>query len=351
MADLDQDQTARESAVRLETQNESQNAPDVADASAHAKVVMPSSSQPLELLQEEHHNDSRRFNDIIATTKPTTPLEIALTDALVRKDATIERMTKELHKLKNFVQKRKQTYKRKRKDDGAPIRALSGYNLFIKERFKQLAKENEEALKSQDATAEMKRVPPANLVARTGNEWKALPAEIKAKYDERAKADRKRYEDEMAEYDPPDRHSTRRRNKTGYNMFFSAHVARLKETEAGVPSERGCVARIVANAWKELSSEDKAYYEREADKHNGMNSMKDAEEEEEDDARMPFAESHQYEYPEMPHHPLSGLPGLHPAVAHEPSAHGHQPYYSPHAYAHYDYSQPQGRHHMYQYNY
>ncbi len=33
-------------------------------------------------------------------------------------------------------------------------------------------------------------------------------------------------------------------------MFFSAHVLRLKQTEAGVPSERGSVARLVGNAWK-----------------------------------------------------------------------------------------------------
>lgn len=70
-------------------------------------------------------------------------------------------------------------------DDGAPIRALSGYNIFIKERFAQLKKENEEALKSDDKDAILKRVPPASLVTKTGNEWKNLPPEEKAKYDER----------------------------------------------------------------------------------------------------------------------------------------------------------------------
>jgi hypothetical protein len=64
-------------------------------------------------------------------------------------------------------------------------RPTAAYNMFIKERFAELAKQNEEALKSTDADATLKRVPPANLVTKTGNEWKDLPAEVKAKYEER----------------------------------------------------------------------------------------------------------------------------------------------------------------------
>ena len=139
----------------------------------------------LDMIEETQDDETRRQDEIIANVKPTTELEKALTDVLARKDALIERITGEITKLKSFVQKRKQTYKRKRKEDGAPTRALSAYNLFIKERFEELAKENEKALKSDDAGAELKRVPPSNLVAKTGSEWKELPAEIKAEYEER----------------------------------------------------------------------------------------------------------------------------------------------------------------------
>lgn len=123
--------------------------------------------------------------ETIATTKPVSQLEIALSETLKRKQAHIDRIMNEIKKLQKFVKKRKQTYKRKRKVDGAPVRAMSAYNLFIKERFAQLAKENEEALKSDDADAAMRRVPPASLIAKTGNEWKTLPPEVKAKYEER----------------------------------------------------------------------------------------------------------------------------------------------------------------------
>lgn len=66
----------------------------------------------------------------------------------------------------------------------------------------------------------------------------------------RAKTDRKRYDEQMAKYQPPDKQSNRKRNKTGYNMFFSHHVNDLKQSDTGVPSERGSVARLVGNAWK-----------------------------------------------------------------------------------------------------
>ena len=217
--------------------------------------------------------------EMIKNTEPQTELEIALAETLKRREAHIERLTNEITKLKAFISKRKQTYKRKRKEQGAPTRALSAYNIFVQDRFSKLAKENEQALKSADSDHKLKRVPPASLVATTGNEWKELSAEEKAHYEERqvgmicmynkhgtawqirtktlhikpvyrAREDRKRYEEQMAKYQPPDKQANRKRNKTGYNMFFSAHVLRLKQTDAGVPSERGSVARLVGNAWK-----------------------------------------------------------------------------------------------------
>jgi hypothetical protein len=204
-------------------------------------------------VSEEHPVHDPEFMarlNLVNTETPKTDLEIAFAAVLKRKEQHIERLVSEISKLKGFIAKRKQTYKRKRKDEGAPTRALSAYNIFVQDRFARLAKENDAALKSTDTNIQMQRVPPANLVAITGNAWKALPAEEKAKYEERAKADRKRYDEQMAKYQPPDKQSNRKRNKTGYNMFFSAHVLRMKQSESGVPSERGSVARLVGKSWK-----------------------------------------------------------------------------------------------------
>lgn len=122
---------------------------------------------------------------LINNSKPSTELEKALFEEIQRKNNQIERLTGELLKLKQFVSKRKQVYKRKRKDGDAPTRALSAYNIFVQDRFSRLKKQNEEALKSSDSDAIMKRVPPASLVASTGFQWKELPADEKAYYEER----------------------------------------------------------------------------------------------------------------------------------------------------------------------
>lgn len=157
----------------------------------------------------------------------------------------------------------------------------------------------------------------------------------------------------MAQYQPPDKQANRKRNKTGYNMFFSSHVLRLKQTESGVPSERGSVARLVGTAWKLLASEDKAYYEREADKHNGMNPVKEGEEDDDDDEiKRQQIEYHMHAaaHGDMQMHavppPMHG--GMHPAPTHD--ARHHHGYYPPHMYGppppygHYDYSQHHQRH-------
>jgi HMG (high mobility group) box len=124
-------------------------------------------------------------NELIEKSTPSTELEIALHTALQRKENHIRRLSKEIRKLKQFVVKRKQTYRRKRKENDAPIKPLSAYNIFIRDRFAQLAKENENALNDDDVDTQLKRVPPSNLISATGNAWKELSREEKQKYEER----------------------------------------------------------------------------------------------------------------------------------------------------------------------
>jgi len=124
-----------------------------------------------------------RQKKLIEETEPTTELEQAQAAVLKSQKSQIDRLTVEVRKLKAFISKRKQTYKRKRKDEGAPTRALSAYNIFVQDRFAKLSRDNEIALQSDDTNAQLKRVPPASLVASTGNQWKELSADEKAKYE------------------------------------------------------------------------------------------------------------------------------------------------------------------------
>jgi hypothetical protein len=96
---------------------------DLGSSPGKNKENDPDDELPLESPPEE--NDVAD-NELIKTTEPASDLEKALTAAMVRKDAHIKRLMDEINKLRAFIAKRKQTYKRKRKDDGAPTRALSG---------------------------------------------------------------------------------------------------------------------------------------------------------------------------------------------------------------------------------
>jgi hypothetical protein len=103
---------------------------------------------------------------------------------------------------------------------------------------------------------------------------------------------------------------------------------------------------------KALTAEEKQYYEREADKHNGMNPVdpaKDDEDDEEDMKRQPQNHNPYDPAAQYPGHDMTGgYPPLHAAM--HPSAAQHDPrhhaaYYYGHGY--YDYG---GHHHQQQHS-
>lgn len=145
----------------------------------------PTQNVPNEEEEETPETDPEAAaqKELIATSTPTTDLEIALRAELTRQVKINDRLVSEITKLNNFLSKRKQTYKRKRKENEAPRKSLSAYNIFVKEHFAKLAEKNKEALKSGDLSKQMTRVPPAQKVAEAGRAWKALSAEEKAKYE------------------------------------------------------------------------------------------------------------------------------------------------------------------------
>jgi len=274
---------------------------------------------PTEPLQDGP--DAIRNKEIIVHTAPSTDLEHALKAELGRQLAHNELLVGECTKLRAFISKRKQTYKRKRKDESAPRKKLSGYNLFVRERFAKIAKANEDALRSADSGAELKRIPPASNIASSGHAWSQLSAEEKARYNEMAKPDEDRFQKETADYTAPER-LNRKRAKTGYNVFFSKHVLELKQNDGGVPSERGSVARIVGDAWKKMSAEEKDQYERQADEQNEIDPNIEEPQHQEQIPPPPHPHHQNYHPPGMimngmvgpgpplppPHHNLMGPP-------------------------------------------
>lgn len=128
--------------------------------------------------------DGTRNQEVIANSTPSTELELALQAELDRQFQHNELLAREIKKLRIFISKRKQVYKRKRKDESAPRKKLSGYNLFVRERFAKIAAENERALQSADTGAKLKRSAPSSNIASSGHAWSQLSPGEKARYNE-----------------------------------------------------------------------------------------------------------------------------------------------------------------------
>jgi hypothetical protein len=79
--------------------------------------------------------------------------------------------------------------------------------------------------------------------------------------------------------------------------------------------------------------EEKQYYEREADKHNGMNPVeKEGDDEEEEDKRLPIADPYAaHLHPGHEMHMHAPMHGMHQAPQHDPRHHAYA-YPPPHMY-------------------
>jgi hypothetical protein len=178
---------------------------DAGDNDDRVEPSIPAGAAEASAEGDPDDDDRYGDRDIIASTAPTTHLEIALRRELDRIALQNDSLSSEVSKLRLFLSRRKQTYKRKRTGNDAPRKKLSGYNVFVRERFAALARENEVALRSggkggkgsaggsggggrpgeeEDGgtDAELKKIPPASSISLTGKAWSMLSVEEKERY-------------------------------------------------------------------------------------------------------------------------------------------------------------------------
>ena len=95
--------------------------------------------------------------------------------------------------------------------------------------------------------------------------WKNISAEERAKYDEMAKKDRERYEQEKAMYVAPPSVRKKQRDPTAPRRPMSAFLAFANSRRAKVKGERpqcsnGEISKILSNMWKEADKDIKQKY-------------------------------------------------------------------------------------------
>lgn len=164
----------------------------------------------------------------------------------------------------------KKTKKRKKdKDPNKPKRNMSAYFLF--------STQNRARLKEENAGISF-----GDLARLISSEFKALPDDEKDVWQQKAAADKKRYEQEMLTYVPPSEDSDSdsedggrkkkkkkdpnkpKRNMSAYFIFSNAHRPEVRKTSPG--ASFGEVAKIISRDWKALTEEDKQEWNEKAAK-------------------------------------------------------------------------------------
>ena len=143
------------------------------------------------------------------------------------------------------------------KDPSAPKRFKSAFIFFTMDRHRILREKFEESRGRGDNTPDV-----AKLISE---EWKALAPEERAKWDEKARLDKERYEVEKALYTGPWKIPAKKKSKkdatapkrpmSSFLSFSNSNRGKVKEDNPGITNAQA--SKILAKMWKEASEEEK----------------------------------------------------------------------------------------------
>ena len=157
---------------------------------------------------------------------------------------------------------------RQKKDVNAPKRPLSAYIIYCQEQRESLKKKNPD-MKATELTSQL------------GSMWKALSDEKKKQYHTKHEKERERYQREMKDYTPPQKHEEEREEKTsrrkskkdtsststrpkrapsGYIIFCQDRRAEVKEENPSFGPKQ--ITSRLGELWRELDDDTKADYTR-----------------------------------------------------------------------------------------
>jgi len=138
------------------------------------------------------------------------------------------------------------------KDENKPKRNMSAFFLYSNANRARIREENP-------------GTPFGQIAKLLSAEFKSISAEERKKWDKEAAKDKKRYDEEMANYTPPPGSKKRKkaekdpnkpkRNMSAYFLFSNASRASIKERYPD--ASFGDVAKIISKEFKELSSKER----------------------------------------------------------------------------------------------
>jgi len=157
--------------------------------------------------------------------------------------------------------------RKKKKDPNAPKRPRSAYILYCTEMRDDVKKQHEGAK-------------PAELMQIMGQMWNQLPAHKKTEFNDKAKEDKTRYNDEMKSYTPPEddddddddggrRKRGRKRDPAEPKRAPSAYLLYGQRVREEVKKEHpeaksSEIMKLIGQKWQKLTDEEKKPFIEEA---------------------------------------------------------------------------------------
>lgn len=183
---------------------------------------------------------------------------------LTKKDQRTKFLEEWTSQKSKVVKLMNRTTQKKQKDPNAPTKAKTSYILYCMD-MRQSVKDKNPDMKATEITSKL------------GKMWNALSDNKKSQYNKKAEEDKKRYEQEMESYTPPENSGgdsaagkKRKRDPNSPKKPLSAYMLYCKdareELKDSQPDLKGKdVMREMAKGWKKLSDDEKAPYEAEAE--------------------------------------------------------------------------------------
>lgn len=224
--------------------------PSLRNAKQIINTALPAATSTLQLLNKTTPNQANMFH---TTGMPLSPPKKVKLDEFVNtgeiKPTTTTKRQRKASPKGDAKKKAKDDKKdkKKKRDPNAPKRSLSAYMYFSTE-MRPIVKEESPSASFQD------------IGKILGQRWNSLSAEEKLPFEQKAQADKARYEQEMEGYNrmvsanaPP------KRFMSAYMFFANSNREQVKmqSPEATFAD----VGKILGEKWKSLTPEEKAPYE------------------------------------------------------------------------------------------
>jgi hypothetical protein len=214
-----------------------------------------------EIIQHEVEATLERLrNGIFSILKEDHP-EIEADDYELELEKFTKNTMKKIKATKEYkaIEKKMSPKKKEKRDPDAPKAAKNAFIFFCAEKRAEVKQED----------PEMK---PTDITKKLGEMWRDMDDEDKEDFQEKAKEDKGRFENEMDGYEPkdgfkcpkksPKKSSSPKRARSAYIFFCQEKRAKATEEIVAEGKKKTEVLKRLGEMWRELDEEDKLPFEK-----------------------------------------------------------------------------------------